>query len=240
MRSDPNDVPAMADETRERALHHAMLVEVAIRAQDQPELWLTAAELALSAQGAALMTLNSALAKTCAKYRTEHEKAGCINPDDDNPGATICNHQCGQCETLQSMARAIDTTMGNIHRERIRNDRPVSPKQLQEIKNLHNLLLGQVHLAAGLAPEHAESFGQTKSRIMRRAAQEQGMEVTEIQVSGKTLAEEQKDNRNPQPPTRYTGWMSRSPTTGTMTGNRPSAGRGPATRWCSAREGRPR
>ena len=204
MRSDLNDVPAMAEETQERALHHAMIIEVALRAKEQPDMWLTATDLALSAQGAALMTLNSALVQTCAKYRAEHQKAGYIDLDEDDPGLTISNHQCEQCEMLQGMARAINITMGNIHRERIRNGRPVSPKQLQEIKNLHNMLLGQVHLAAGLAPEHAQNFRRTKGRIIRQVLKEQGVEATVTEIEYKTLAEEREANRTIHIPTLRT------------------------------------
>lgn len=184
MRSDLKDVPGMSNETRERALNHAMLIEVAVKSTDSPELWVTATDLAQEAQGAALMTINSALVLTCREYRTEHELAGFMDIDEDEPGVTIHNHKCSQCEALQILARAITMTMGNIHRgtinAKIQEGRGISPKQLQELRNQHNTLLGQVHLAAGLTPEHAQSFRQTRGAVSRRAAAERGLKVIDL------------------------------------------------------------
>ena len=56
MKSALTDLAAMSQEARERALRHAMALELAEKS-DRDELWSTAANLAMDAEGAAAMTI---------------------------------------------------------------------------------------------------------------------------------------------------------------------------------------
>lgn len=159
MKSNLSNVSEMADETRERALQYAMSIETANRNTTgrADGLWLNAGNLAMDARDAGLMTLNSALMETCPKYRAEFEKVGCVDLEEDAPGGTLRDHDCPDCEDVQDMAGALRATLiqlwGNGCMEITKK-----PEKLRRVKNLHGLLLGQIHMAASMADEHMRAF----------------------------------------------------------------------------------
>ena len=156
MRSDLNDIPAVANEARRMALHYAMSIEIAEKGRDDraDDMWLTASNLAMDARGAALMTIDSALMATCAGYRMEHDEAGYVDEYEDEPGGTLRDHDCPRCTGLQCLAQNLRSTLGKLWRKGSL-EITATPDRFQEVRNLHNILLGQVHLAIGLAAEHA-------------------------------------------------------------------------------------
>ena len=159
MRSDLTNIPEMASETRERALQYAMSIDTAEknttgRADD---LWLNASSLATDSQAAGLMTLNSALIETCPKYRAEHEKVGYTDLEEDTPGSTLHDHDCPNCKDVQNMARVLRTTLAELWKSGSLEITD-NPQKLRKVKNLHSILLGQVHMAAAMADEHMRAF----------------------------------------------------------------------------------
>ena len=79
------------------ALHHAMAVEMAEENRERTDLWGTAAEMAMDAKYAALMTINSTMIENCRKYREEHGRTGYIDIEENVPGPALREHQCQQC-----------------------------------------------------------------------------------------------------------------------------------------------
>ena len=120
-------------------------------------LQLTGSALAMDTRDADLMTLNSALIETCPKYRAEHERTGDIDPDEDAPGSTLHNHECPNCADIQDMAGALNTTLVQLSGNRCL-EITKKPEKLRKVRNLHNLLLGQVHMAAAMADKHIRGF----------------------------------------------------------------------------------
>ena len=161
MKSELNDIPQMANETRERALHYAMSIETAEKGRDDraDDLWLNTYNLAMDARGAALMTINSSLMETCPEYREEHDLAGYIDLYEDEPGVPLQKHRCDQCAGLQEMAKVLRVSLGRLWKGgglKLTS----KPEKLEEARNLHNIMLGQIHLAAGFAGEHVRTFQQ--------------------------------------------------------------------------------
>ena len=159
MTSDLSNVTQMASETRERALQYAMSIETAEKNTTgrADELWLNAGNLAMDARDAGLMTLNSALIETCPKYRAEHERSGHVDLDEDTPGGTLHDHDCPNCTGIQDMARLLRTTLAQLWKSGSLEITD-NPEKFRKVKNLHGLLLGQIHIAAAMADEHMRAF----------------------------------------------------------------------------------
>ena len=149
MESDLNDIQAMARETRDRTLRYAQALEAA-EAWDRTDLWDRATGLAMKAQGAALMTINSAMMLICPDYRTEHGENGYIDREGDEPGRVLYNHTCRTCAPLPEMAGNIDEASEALF---IRGTQ--SPEghiwSMTEERTAHTLLLGHIYLGVGRA-----------------------------------------------------------------------------------------
>ena len=149
MKAALTDLAAMAQETRERALRHAMALELAEKA-GYGDLWDTAAGLAMDAEGAAAMTITSILKKTCARFRGEHDECGYIDIEEDSPGLALLNHECEHCAPLQLVARSLTDLLGELLIPSD-NDAGTDDSGLDRTRDLHLSLLGQVHVAAAAA-----------------------------------------------------------------------------------------
>ena len=150
MKAELTDLAAMAQETRERALRHAMALELAEKAEDA-EIWNTAvAEAAMDAEGAAAMTITSILKKTCAQFKTEHDEDGYIDIEEDSPGVALFNHECERCAPLQLIAHSLTDLLARIWSPGDKDHR-APDSALNRTRNLHLSLLGQVHLVAAAA-----------------------------------------------------------------------------------------
>lgn len=121
------------------------------------DLWLTASELAMDARDAALMTIDSALRNSCPEYREEHLASGYTDLEEDAPGGTLREHRCDRCSGLQAIALAASRTLGDLWRGG-KMEITQHPEKLRRVKIMHSLLLGQVHMAAGLADEHVREW----------------------------------------------------------------------------------
>ena len=113
MKSDLTNIPEMVRETRDRVLRYANAVSIAEHA-DRESQWASAAELAMDAQGAALMTINSALMKTCPVYKREHDATGYIDVDEDEPGKALHEHDCPRCQPLTTLAKSINVVFEKL------------------------------------------------------------------------------------------------------------------------------
>ena len=147
MKADLTDTSGMARETSQRALRHAMALEMLENRHEErrESLWGTAAEMAMDSRGAALMTLSSAMAMYCADYRREQARTGPIDIQEDEPGPALTNHQCQRCGAMQKVATSIEQTFGQLWRAKpgeVGDDR---------LRELHAALLSQVHMAVATA-----------------------------------------------------------------------------------------
>ena len=147
MKADLTDIRGIARETSQRALHHAMALEMLESCHEDREesLWGTAAEMAMDSRGVALMTLSSAMAMYCADYRRGHARTGPIDIQEDEPGPALTNHRCQRCGAMQKVATSIEQTFGQLWRA---NREKTGTDCLRE---LHAALLAQVHMAVATA-----------------------------------------------------------------------------------------
>ena len=150
MKSDLTNIPEMVRETRDRALRHANAVSTAEHV-DQESQWTAAAELAMEAQGAALMTINSALMKTCSVYKHEHDATGYIDIDEDEPGPALYQHDCPKCLPLTTLAKSITEVFGKLRATNTDEEDMVSGEIARE---LHSGVVGQVYIATFMASRH--------------------------------------------------------------------------------------
>ena len=152
MKSDLTNIPEMVRETRDRALRHANAVSTAEHV-DRESQWTAAAELAMDAQGAALMTINSALMKTCSAYKYEQDAAGYI--DKDEPGKTLYQHDCPKCLPLTTLAKSITEVFGKLRARTTSEEDMVSGEMARE---LHSGVIGQVYITTFMASRHVRQY----------------------------------------------------------------------------------
>lgn len=150
MKSDLTNIPEMIRETRDRALRYANAVGIAEQAELESQ-WAAAAELARDARGAALMTINSALMKTCAVYKHEHDATGYMDVDEEEPGPALHKHDCPRCQPLIALAKSINGVFGKLWAKTAGEDDMVSGEIARE---LHSGVIGQVYLAAFMSSRH--------------------------------------------------------------------------------------
>ena len=153
MKSDLGDITALARETTRMALHHAMAVEMAEENRERTDLWGTAAEMAMDAKYAALMTINSTMIENCRKYREEHGRTGYIDIEENVPGPALREHQCQPCQPLQQMARHLNETLWNLWRTDYRRVAQSGDRERNILPEMHSALLGQVHMAVAMSLE---------------------------------------------------------------------------------------
>ena len=151
MKSDLTNIPEMVRETRDRVLRYANAVSIAEHA-DRESQWASAAELAMDAQGAALMTINSALMKTCPVYKREHDATGYIDVDEDEPGKALHEHDCPRCQPLTTLAKSINVVFEKLWAKVTEEKDMVSGEIARE---LHSGLIRQVYIATFMSSRHA-------------------------------------------------------------------------------------
>ena len=136
------------------ALHYAMAIEMAEENRERTYLWGTAAEMAMDANCAALMTINSTMIETCPKYREEHGKTGYyIDIEENLPGPALREHQCEKCQLLQQVARSMGETFGNLWRTDYRRVAQSRDGKRNILPEIHSALLGHIHIAAAMSLE---------------------------------------------------------------------------------------
>ena len=156
MKSDPENIHEMTRETTQRALHHAMAVEMAEQNEGHPDLWHTANDMAMGAKNAALMTVNSTMMRTCPEYREEQGRAGCIDIDEEDPRTVMHTHQCDRCSPLQEVAARANEAFGALWGTYIPSEKTPEATTLRRLHRLHSRMLGIVHTSVATALETGE------------------------------------------------------------------------------------